>query len=350
MPARLWIGVAVVVVLALVVGGLLWLRRPTPTTFERAVARAPQGAERLSWTDWAAVRRHEGVDLSDRSSVSDLRRFLNRAYDDDLSSASALVTSAPVLQERYGFSPASLDWELFSQSYQGAVVIMHVSSSVDLDDVANHLSELGYTPPAGDSTVWNGGTDLVARISSALTPELSYLALDRADGLILASDTAAYLTTAARIASGEGPRVAGLGGVVADAGEPMAAAVYTGSYACGALAMAHAGPSDQAEGRQLLARAGAVTPYTAFAMADEPDGSVRVSLQFDSDSAARTNADSRATLARGPAPGQGGTFGQRFSVGAVTAHGSLLRMQLTPRKGAYVLSDLSTGPVLFATC
>jgi hypothetical protein len=25
-------------------------------------------------------------------------------------------------------------------------------------------------------------------------------------------------------------------------------------------------------------------------------------------------------------------------------------MRLTPRAGAYVLSDLSTGPVLFATC
>jgi hypothetical protein len=34
----------------------------------------------------------------------------------------------------------------------------------------------------------------------------------------------------------------------------------------------------------------------------------------------------------------------------VTAHGPLVVMRLEPRPGAYVLSDLSTGPVLFATC
>jgi len=71
---------------------------------------------------------------------------------------------------------------------------------------------------------------------------------------------------------------------------------------------------------------------------------------FADDQAARANADSRATLARGPAPGQGGTFGDRFRVTSVTAHGSMVVMELAPRPDASVLSDLSTGPVLFATC
>ena len=138
--------------------------------------------------------------------------------------------------------------------------------------------------------------------------------------------------------------------MVADAGEPLSSAVYSGDYACGALAMAHAGASDQAAGRRLVAAAGEVNPYSAFAMSDEPDGSVRVGFEFDGSDAARTNADTRAVLARGPAPGQGGSFRERFSVDSVTAHGSLVVMRLTPRDGAYVLSDLSTGPVLFATC
>jgi hypothetical protein len=34
----------------------------------------------------------------------------------------------------------------------------------------------------------------------------------------------------------------------------------------------------------------------------------------------------------------------------VTADGSVVSMDLEPRRGAYVFSDLSTGPVLFATC
>jgi hypothetical protein len=138
--------------------------------------------------------------------------------------------------------------------------------------------------------------------------------------------------------------------VTDDAGEPLSSAVYNGDYACGALAMAHAGAADQAQARQLVSAAGEVNPYSAFAMSDEPDGSVRVAFEFDDRGTARANADSRATLARGPAPGQGGTFGERFRISSVTARGSLVVMRLAPRPDASVLSDLSTGPLLFATC
>jgi hypothetical protein len=349
-PRRLWIVGAVVLVLALAVGGFLWWRHDNRTSFAWAVEHAPGGSQRMSWTDWAAVRTAGHADLSERSSAADIRRFLNQAYDDGLSSTSALVTSAPVLQDRFGFSPATADWELFSQSYQGAVVMLHLPTSGDVDQVADHLTELGYTRPADADGVWQGGEDLLARISPALTPELSYVALDRADSLVLTSDSASFLAVAMDAVTGHGARVTGLDSVVDDAGEPLASAVYTGDYACGALAMAHAGASDQAQARRLIAAAGEVNPFTAFAMSDEPGGTVRVGFEFDSPDTARTNADSRATLARGPAPGQGGTFGERFSVDSVTAHGSLVTMTLTPKPGASVLSDLSTGPLLFATC
>ena len=51
-------------------------------------------------------------------------------------------------------------------------------------------------------------------------------------------------------------------------------------------------------------------------MSAQPGGDVRVVLAFEDDDQARTNADSRAVLARGPAPGQGGDFADRFRVGA----------------------------------
>jgi hypothetical protein len=352
-PRRLWIvGAAVlaVVLVAGAAGAVLWLRGGGQTSFAWAVARAPQGTQRMSWTDWAAVRRREGVRLSARSSVRDVHQFLDRAFDDDLDSASALVTSTPVLQQKFGFSPATVDWELFSQSYRGAVVMLKLPSSIDLDDVANHLQDLGYTPPASSDGVWRGGPDLVAEISPSLTPELSYIALDAHDGLVLTSDRAGFLGTAMSAVTGHGSRLTGVSAVVDDAGEPLSSAVYTGDYACAALAMAHASAGDQTEARHLVAAAGEVSPYSAFAMSDEPDGSVRVAFEFEDSDQARTNADSRATLAQGPAPGQGGSFRDRFSVDSVTAHGSLVVMRLTPKKGAYVLSDLSTGPLLFATC
>jgi hypothetical protein len=347
---RLWVAGAILVALVLVVGGLLWWRgHDDRTSFAWAVGHAPAGTQRASWTDWAAVRAHEGAHLSAGSPTSDLRRFLTRAFDDDLSSASALVGSAPVLQQRFGFSPANVDWELFTQSEQGAVVMLRLPSA-DLDSVPDHLRTLGYQEPSEPGGVWKGGPDLVAGVSPDLTPELSYVAVDSDDSLVLASDSAAFLPVALKAVHGDGARAAGLGAVVDDAGEPLSSAVYTGDYACGALAMAHAGAADQAEAHRLLAAVGEVNPYSAFAMSDEPDGSVRVAFEFESSDVARANADSRAALAQGPAPGQGGSFSDRFAVDAVTADGSLVVMRLTPRARAYVLSDLSTGPVLFATC
>jgi hypothetical protein len=348
-PRRLWIAAAVVLALAAGAAGYLRWRHHAETPFAWAAAHTPAGAQRLSWTDWSAVREHEHADLSTRSSAAEVRRFLSRAYDDDLSSTSALVTSAAVLQERYGFSPASADWELFAQSYQGAVVMVHLPSSVDLGDVADHLRDLGYREPSDPTGIWLGGGDLLARISPELTGELQYVALDPADHLVLTSDSASFLAVAMAAARASG-RASGLDGVVDDAGQPLSSAVYAGDYACGALAMAHAGPADQAQAKQLLAAAGEVNPYSAFAMSDEPDGSVRVSFEFETAETARTNAETRATLARGPAPGQGGSFDDRFRVTSATAQGTLVVLQLAPRPGAAVVSDLSTGPVLFASC
>jgi hypothetical protein len=77
---------------------------------------------------------------------------------------------------------------------------------------------------------------------------------------------------------------------------------------------------------------------------------VRVAMAFESDDQARRNADSRSRLAAGPAPGQGGAFSDRFTLGPVTADGSVLTMELKPVQDSPVLSDLSTGPLLFATC
>ena len=99
-----------------------------------------------------------------------------------------------------------------------------------------------------------------------------------------------------------------------------------------------------------MAAAGTVDPYLAFAMAVRDDGEVRVALEFANDDQARTNADSRAALATGPAVGQGGDFADRFALRSARADGALVLLDLDPVRGQYVLSDLSTGPLLFATC
>ena len=112
-------------------GGLWWWRAATGSELERAAALAPADAERLSWTDWSGVRRELDADLSDSSSAAELAGFLDRGFDADLTSTSALLASAPVLQSRFGFSPATVEWELFSQSSEGAVVILRLPDSTE---------------------------------------------------------------------------------------------------------------------------------------------------------------------------------------------------------------------------
>ena len=350
MRKPLAIALVVVLVAALVVGALWWWREHDRTDLERAASMAPPDAERISWTDWEAVRREVGASLSADSSSAELGRFLDKGYEADLTSTSALVQSAPVLQDRYGFSPASADWELFSQSSQGAVVLLHLPDGTDFDDLGTRLEEVGYTKPSSSTGVWQGGEDLLNSIGPDLTPELQFVALDADAGLVLASDNAGYLEEAVSDADGGDGVPDELDEVVGASGAPLSASIYGGDYTCSALAMSQADQADQAAADDLLADAGEVNPISSFAMSVQPDRHVQVVMSFETDDQAKTNADTRATLAAGPAPGQGGDFGDRFAVKSVTADGKLVTMDLVPRRGEYVLSDLSTGPVLFATC
>ena len=135
--------IAVVVTLLLVAAGAgyVWWRHSNQTDFARAVAAAPAGTERISWTDWAAVRREVGADVDARSSAQAVRDFLDRGFEDDLTSTSALVQSASVLQDSFGFSPASAEWELFSQARDGAVVPLRMPDDTELAAVQLALGE-----------------------------------------------------------------------------------------------------------------------------------------------------------------------------------------------------------------
>ena len=67
----------------------------------------PAETLRATYTDWAAVRGlADGTDLGAASSTRDVGNFLERAYDQDLVSASAVADSTYAMNEQYGFSPA----------------------------------------------------------------------------------------------------------------------------------------------------------------------------------------------------------------------------------------------------
>ncbi|WP_416954543.1 hypothetical protein ACNKF0_19905 [Nocardioides sp. T5] len=341
------LALAVVVVLALAAAGLVAWRALAPATpLARAMELAPDDATRFSWTDWEGVRRELGADVDAGSSAGQVDAFLSDAFAADLSSMSALGTSAGAMQDQLGFSPATVSWELFAQSGSGAVEVLGVDDGVDLDAVADRLADLGWTEPEEADGVWVGGPDVLAGTGAMLTPELQHVALLADEGLVLTSDQAPYLE--AVLEGDDGPEdLAELAGSLE---EPLTAAVYDGAYACEHLAMSQADDDAQAEADQLVEAAGDVHPLTGFAMGVLPGGAVRAVMQVEDADDAPGDAEARARLAAGPAPGQGGEFADRFSVERAGSEGREVVLDLRPSPGTYVLSDLTSGPVLFATC
>ena len=114
--------------------------------------------------------------------------------------------------------------------------------------------------------------------------------------------------------------------------------------------MAQADDDAQAEADQLVDAAGAVRPLTGYALGRLSGGDVRAVLQVEDADDAAEDAEARARLAAGPAPGKGGDFTDRFTVEAAGSEGREVVLDLRPVEGAYVLSELTSGPVLFATC
>ncbi|WP_148611892.1 hypothetical protein [Nocardioides rubriscoriae] len=321
--------------------------RSAGASFDDAVLLAPGDAERVLWTDWAGIRDELGVDLDASSTPEQVEDLLDRGFDANLTATTALESSASTLQESFGFSPATLEWELFTQSPQAATLTMHLGDGVTTDDVAEALRALQYAEPAEPDGVWRGDADLA--VAGDVTPELTFIALDRAHDLVFASDQPTGVDAAVEAAAAADSEPVP-DEVVAGLGSPLSAVAYNSTYVCSALAMAGADPDDQAEADTLVAQAGRINPLTGYAIGAEPGGLVRVALGFENEDQAGANALSRGQLASGPAPGQGGDFTDRFTLGPVQVDGDVVTMELDPVEGQFVVSELSDGPVLFATC
>jgi hypothetical protein len=340
------------VVVALVAAAVaVWVVRESgdePGRIGAAMALAPADSQRLSWTDWSGIREEVDSDVSASSSSAQVEDFLLQGFEADLTSTSVLVSSASILHDSFGVSPASVDWELYAQGEQAALLLLGMPESFNFDVLEERLTEIGFTPPDADDGVWIGGGDVNAALGG-FTPELNHLSIDRERRIIAGSDLVEGAEQWQEDPRRE-DRDDGVQHVVEHVEGALSAAVYTGEHACVALGMTQSAPADRARAADLIADAGEVNPMLGFAIAAFPGGDVRVAMAFDSEEQARTNAGTRAKLAAGPAPGQGGTFQDRFDLGRVAAEGTVVTMELEPVPGAYALSDLSAGPVLFATC
>lgn len=323
---------------------------------ERAVEVLPDSVSRVSYTDWAQVR--EGADggpVSSTGSQRDLEAFLDRAFEQDLTVTSSLTSSFPALAAAYGITPLDAEWEVYGQGPEGAVALLRLADDVDLEEVEARFDELGYQAPsggAGKGGTWVGTPELVAGLERPLSPLQENLAVLPDEHLLVMADDPGFVDTAVAAIEGEEARlesVEGLGNLVGEVDDPVTATVWVDDFACEDLAMSQAAPEDAAEGRTLVEEAGGVHPLEGLIFAQRADGTLVFVLGFSGDEAAEDDLQPRTDLASGPAPGQGGSFGERFELTSSTSNGSLVTMRARP-VAERVLLDIGQGPVLFATC
>ena len=193
-----------------------------------------------------------------------------------------------------------------------------------------------------------GRRNLLPQIGT-LTPELQYLALDADQQLVVGSDTEAYAGTAIAAATGEEEGVDDLDAVleaVGDRSRPRS----TAATSCAARSRWATRARRAGAGQRPAGRRGRGQPPHRLR-----DGTRarRRRTRGDVVRGRRAGADQRRHprhVGFGAGTGKGGDFTDRFRLGRVAAEGEVVTMALDPVEGSYVLSDLSSGPVLFATC
>ncbi|HET7735936.1 MAG TPA: hypothetical protein VFK52_08190 [Nocardioidaceae bacterium] len=340
---RLRVVLVTLVVVALVAGASWWFQSRR-TTYESALATLPSEVLRASYTDWAGIRS----ELGDQP----LDDFTLAAYDRDFSRTSALEANAPLLESIYGIDLRAVEWEVYGQSDEGSVAVLKLGSAPSFDDLTSTLTDLGYPAPSQETKAWAGSVELVATIDSSLTPVFQNVVLLEEESLVLLSDSPEYAEHAAAAARGDDDALLSSVSDLADqADQPISALLWAGDYACKDLAMSTADAVDQNRADALVDQAGGVSPLTGLLMAAAGDGAVRVGLRFEDDDQATDNLQPRTDLAAGEAPGLGGAFADRFSILAARTSGRLVLLDLEPAEdGTALLSGISDGPVLFATC
>ena len=86
--------------------------------------------------------------LSAGSAPGKVSAFLDRAFEQDLTSTSAVAESTSALAEHYGFSPLDASWEVLGQAPEGQVVVLQLPADADVEGIEDRLRDLGYAAPA----------------------------------------------------------------------------------------------------------------------------------------------------------------------------------------------------------
>lgn len=346
--------VAVLLVALLGAALVWWLLRGPSGPYADALDTLGEDTLRSSFTDWSSIGERVDVpdveEAQDQAAVDD---FLGRAYDADLVTGSSQLDVVPGLALTFGYSLAQAEWEAYGQAPDGAVSVLKLTDDVDFDEVRRNLAEAGYGEPAEDDGVWRGSGDLVIGFESPMTTlQINVLLLDD-ERLVLTSDSAGFLEQTRATIEGEAPSLRDVPGV-----DPLIEAaqgsesnqLWARDFACEDLALTSTSAAvDRDEGARLVEQAGGVHPLDGLLLARSAGDGATIAMWFDSEADAEADLQPRTDLARGPAPGQGGDFTDRFTITESRADGRLITMRVRAETASF-MSDLGQGPVLFASC
>jgi hypothetical protein len=361
-PMRRSLAAAVVLALAIGSGALIARgSEPLDPPLMRALATLPDRTLTANFTDWSQVRETVGdADVSSAAPKTDRRQALTAAYEDDLSAVSGLVGSAPLMVEPFGWSVLDLDWEVFGQAREGAVIVAEIGDAVEPEDVTAGLADLGYREPDTDADsggVWQGGPDLLARLGDTLTPLLEHIAVLADQRLVVLSDAPDYTERTVDTIGSESGGMGDLADVAATAIPlvgSITAIVHQPPRSCVVTSYDSAAPADQELAAARIAEVGEIRAHQGLGFGTRPSDrglDLVVSMHFETAAIAEAERVPRSELATGPAIGQGGTYDERFELTDVDVFGTDLVLVLAPVESRMTLvSDLASGPLLFPGC
>lgn len=356
--------IAAAVVLALAIGSGALIERGSDdlrSDLVRALDSVPATTLTANFTDWRQVRETlDAAEVTNAAPESRRRELLDAAYADDLSAVSGLAGSALAMAEPFAWSVFDLDWEVFGQAREGAVIVAALGEDTDVDTVVGALDRLGYERPdtgADDGTVWVGGPDKLAAAGGSLTPMLEHVAVLADERLVVLSDTPDYAARTVDTITSGSESMGGLGRVAATAvpleGQ-LATVVHRPPRACVVTSYASTSKGDRELAEARIGAVGGLRSHHGLGFGIERAGAgfqLVASMSFETAADADRERLPRTVLAEGPAIGQGGTYEERFSLAGVEVVGTDLVFRLRPRERSMSLvSDLVSGPLLFSGC
>lgn len=346
-----WVLAPLLVIGAALTGGYLVSARAgdTRSSLTAALDTLPDDTLVAGFTDWATIRDH--LDLGDASTAADRAALNDDAPLRDLSTRSVIGRAVEEMHQSYGWSAADVDWEVFGQAGDGAVMVAHLDDSVSLSDVRAALRKLEYTQ---DDRVWTSSS--VTPTSGELSATLAAIAVVPGMRLIVAGDRAAYVMTVLQVIDREQPSLLSVRSA-SQVAESLVGAdtalLHSGPIACAAATLGKLSANVQAQAAAATGRAGDLVDMT-FAGRGLIDISthqqeVRFAMGFDSPALAADQLRVRKALATGPLIGGSGRVEDSLQPISSRVDGSTasLRFGHDPISAAFMGGD---GPLLFASC